>query len=217
MLYGGPGAVITGGSALACHRIRVARSNFVDVLVPLTCQRRDAGFARLHRTTRLPERSYRFGSIRYTLAARAVGDAVRGMNSLREVCAVVSDAVQGRRCGLPELVAELGAGPKRESALFRTALAEVIGGCRSVSEAELRRLIATAGLEMPLFNARVYHGDEFIAMPDAWYPDLGIAIEVDSREWHLGPEEHKNTLKRGNRMEQYPHQRAQIHAQRHPV
>lgn len=203
MLYAGRGAVITGVSALACHRIRVTGSDLIDVLVPVTCQRRDAGFARLHRTARIPERSYRFGGIRYALAARAVGDAVRGMSSLRDVRAVVADAVQGRRCGLAELVAELNAGPRRESALFRTALSEVIGGSRSVAEAELRRLIARAGLEMPLFNARLYDGDEFIAMPDAWYPDLGIAIEVDSREWHLGPEGHENTLKRGNRMEQY--------------
>jgi hypothetical protein len=34
-------------------------------------------------------------------------------------------------------------------------------------------------------------------------PELGIAIEVDSREWHLSPEDHANTLARGRRMARY--------------
>lgn len=203
MLYAGRGCVLTGPSALACHRIRVPASDLIDVLVPLGRQRRDAEFVRLHRTSRMPEEVHRFGGLRYALAARAVGDTVRGMDSLREVRGVVADAVQRKRCELGELVAELNAGPTRGAALFREVLGEVIGGSRSAAEAELRALIIRAGLEMPLFNASVYDGERFIATPDAWYPDLGIAIEVDSREWHLGPEDHKRTLKRGNRMETY--------------
>jgi hypothetical protein len=34
-------------------------------------------------------------------------------------------------------------------------------------------------------------------------PELGIAIEVDSREWRLSPEDHANTLARGRRMARY--------------
>jgi very-short-patch-repair endonuclease len=203
MLYAGPASVVTGHCALACHRITAPRSEFVDVLVPLERQRRDAGFVRLHRTSRMPEGVREFGPIKYALAARAVGDTVRGMSRLQEVRGVVADAVQRKRCELAELVAELNAGPRRESALFREALAEVIGGSRSAAEAALRQLIIKARLELPLFNAELYDGDEFIARPDAWYPELGIAIEVDSREWHLLPEDHAKTLKRGNRMEKY--------------
>jgi len=40
----------------------------------------------------------------------------------------------------------------------------------------------------------------FSDRPDAWWPELGIAVEVDSREWHLSPEDHANTLARGRRM-----------------
>jgi hypothetical protein len=125
------------------------------------------------------------------------------MDSLRGVRAVIADAVQRGRCELAELIAELNAGPRRESALFRAALSEVIAGSRSAAEGDLLKLITRAGLEVPLLNAAIYDGDEFVARPDAWYPELGIAIEVDSREWHLGPEDHKHTLKRGNRMEKY--------------
>lgn len=203
LLYCGPGSVITGPAALPCHRIRVPRTEFVDVLVPVTCQRRDKGFVRMHRTRRLPEDFHPWGPIRYALAARAVGDTVRWMSSLRDVRAVVADAVQRKRCELRELIDELNAGPMQSSALFREALSDVVGGSRSAAEAELRALIIKAGLELPLFNASVYDGDEFIAMPDAWYPELGIAIEVDSREWHLSPDDHRKTLQRGNRMEKY--------------
>ncbi len=53
---------------------------------------------------------------------------------------------------------------------------------------------------MPLFNAAVFAGDHFIARPDAWWPELGVAVEVDSAEWHLSPDDHARTLARGRRM-----------------
>ena len=57
---------------------------------------------------------------------------------------------------------------------------------------------------MPLFNPSLYDDTgTFIARPDAWWPELGIAVEVDSREWHLSPEDHANTLARGRRMAKY--------------
>jgi hypothetical protein len=203
LVYGGDDAVITGPVAAAFHQIRVADCDLINVLVPHRFQARDAGFVRLHRTWRMPERIYRFGPIQYALAPRAVGDTVRCLTSLREVRAVVADAVQKSKCTLQQLVDELNAGPVWGSALFRTALAEVIGGSRSMAESELMKLIEKAGLPVPLFNAEIYDGEEFIARPDAWYPELGIAIEVDSKEWHLGANEHKATLERGNRMQKY--------------
>jgi hypothetical protein len=203
LLYAGPDAMLTGLSALVYHKMRVGQPAIVDVLVPVTCQRRDAEFVRLRRTARMPESACRLEYLRYAPAARAVGDAVRGMPSLRDVRAVVADAVQRRRCELRELIDELNAGPSRHSALFREALGEVADGSRSVAEAELRALIERAGLEMPLFNAEIYDGDRHIATPDAWYPQYGIAIEVDSVEWHTSPRDHARTLERGNRMQTY--------------
>jgi hypothetical protein len=199
-LYGGPGSVITGPAAALSHRIRVPDSDFVDVLVPVTCQRRDAGFARLHRTSRMPQRVYRFGPIRYALAPRAVADTVRGLANLRDVQAVVADAVQRSRCEVTELIAELNAGPRWGSALFREALADIADGIRSAAEGDLLKLLRKSGLPMPLFNASVYAEDTFIARPDAWWPEVGVAVEVDSREWHMSPEDHARTLERQRRM-----------------
>jgi hypothetical protein len=201
LLYAGPGSVITGPAALRSHHIRTELTEFVDVLVPSTRQRRDTNFVRLHRTSRTPSRIWEAGPVRYVPASRAVADAVRALPSLRDVRAVVADAVQRDKCAISSLAAELREGPAKGSALFREALADVADGIRSAAEGDLRDLLARSGLPMPLFNPWLYdeHGN-FVARPDAWWPKLGIAVEVDSREWHTSPEDHAKTLARGRRM-----------------
>jgi hypothetical protein len=201
LLYAGPGSVITGPAALRSHHIRTELTEFVDVLVPSTRQRRDTNFVRLHRTSRMPGRIWEAGPVRYVMPARAVADAVHAMTSLRDVRAVVADAVQRDTCAIKTLAAELGQGSAKGSALFREALADVADGIRSAAEGDLRDLLARSGLPMPLFNPWLYdeHGN-FVARPDAWWPKLGIAVEVDSREWHTSPEDHAKTLARGRRM-----------------
>jgi hypothetical protein len=100
----------------------------IDVLMPASRRRRDAAFVRLHRTNRMPERVSRLGPLRYAPPARAVADAVRGLNGLRDVRTVVADAVQRGHCQVQDLVIELAAGSNIGSALFREALTDVVGG-----------------------------------------------------------------------------------------
>jgi hypothetical protein len=204
LLYAGPGSVITGPAALRCHHIRTELTEIVNVLVPAARQRRDTGFVMLRRTTRMPGRIWEAGPVRYVMPARAIADAVRGMTSLRDVRAVVADAVQRRSCAIPDLLTELAEGPNAGSVLFREALADVADGIRSAAEGDLRDLLAGSGLPMPLFNPSLYDdAGSFIARPDAWWPGLGIAVEVDSRELHMSPEDHARTLARGRRMAKY--------------
>jgi hypothetical protein len=204
LLYAGNGSLVTGPAALRCHHIGKLVPDLIDVLVPANRQRHDAGFVRLHRTTRMPGRIWQAGPIRYVPPPRAVADAVRGMDSLRDVRAVVADAVQRRRCQIGDLAAELARGPNTGSALFRVALADVADGIRSTTEADLKDLLVKARLPMPLFNPSLHAADgTFIARPDGWWPELGIAIEVDSQEWHLSPQDHADTLARGRRMAKY--------------
>jgi hypothetical protein len=200
LLYAGRGSLITGLAAVRHYGIRGPVTEFVDVLVPASRRRGDAAFLRLHRTTRMPERVAQAGPLRYAVPARAVADTVRGLDNLRDVRAIVADAVQRGRCQVSDLAAELAAGPDVGSVLFREALTDVVGGIRSAAEGDLKDLLASSGLPMPLFNAAVFAGDDFIARPDAWWPELGVAVEVDSVEWHLSPEDHAKTLARGRRM-----------------
>lgn len=58
LLYAGPGSVITGPAALRSHHIKVELTDTIDVLVPASRQRRDTGFVALHRTTRMPGRTW---------------------------------------------------------------------------------------------------------------------------------------------------------------
>jgi hypothetical protein len=43
-------------------------------------------------------------------------------------------------------------------------------------------------------------GREFLASPDCWWPDAGVAAEVDSGEWNLSPRDWAQTLARHARM-----------------
>jgi hypothetical protein len=201
MLHAGRGSVITGPAALQQHRIRGPAADLIDVLIPASRRRQDAAFVRLHRTTRMPKRIWRFGPLHYALPARAVADAVRDLSSLRDVRAMVADAVQRGACAIPDLSAELDHGPSVGSKLFREALADVADGIRSAAEGDLKDLLAKSRLPAPLFNASIYDGDDtFIARPDAWWPERGVAVEIDSHEWHLSPHDHTRTLERQRRM-----------------
>jgi hypothetical protein len=101
-----------------------------------------------------------------------------------------------KQCTVGQLAQELGSGPVKGSAMFRSVLGEVADGIRSTTEGDLRDLIGTARLPMPLFNPSLYKGDVFLGKPDAWWPDADVAGEVDSRAWHLSPEDWDRTRRR---------------------
>jgi len=203
LLLAGPDSVLSGAAALSRHDIRAPRTDLIDVLVPAARLRRNAGFARIRRTTRMPLGACSTGEIGYAPAARAVADAVRWAGDDREARAMVAQAVQQGHCPLALIGEELDAGPVRGSAGLRRVLAEVAGGIRSVAEADFLALITRARLPAPVLNPRLYSGGTFIASPDCWWPEAGVAAEVDSREWHLAPGDWERTLARHARMSSY--------------
>jgi len=208
LLYAGPRSVLTGAAALRRHGLSAGwrgddardQPGPVDVLVPLDNRRVDAGFARLHRTKRLPAGFCVAGEARFAFPPRAAADAVRPMTDLADVRAVVAGAVQRGRCSVQHLAEELVAGPTWGSALLRQSLAEVAEGIRSAVEADLRDLIRWARLPTPLYNPRLLVDGEFLAMPDCWWPESGVAGEADSRAWHFSPDDWEQTLARHARM-----------------
>jgi hypothetical protein len=108
--------------------------------------------------------------------------------------------VQRDKVAIWQLADELAVGQRPGSARLREVLAEVADGIRSVAEADLRAVIKQARLPAPLYNARLYVGHEFLACPDAWWPDYGVAVEVDSMAWHLSPDAYQQTQQRQSRM-----------------
>jgi hypothetical protein len=201
VLYAGPGSIITGPMALLHHSIRSgAIADVIDVLIPADRQRLSTSFVRLHRTARMPVRTSSIGTVRLAPVPRAVADTARQLADVRDVRAVVAEVVQLGRCTVGQLAAEFGQGPVRGSAVLRSVLSEVADGIRSTAEGDLRDVITTARLPMPLFNPSLFDGDLFLGKPDAWWQDAGVAGEVDSRAWHLSPEDWDRTRRRHDRM-----------------
>ncbi len=204
LLYAGPRAVLTGPAALRGQRITDKVPGVIDVLVPASRQCRNAAFVAIHRTTRMPANVIAVGRRSYATAPRAVADAARSLTDLREVRALVAGAVQRGRCPLGLLISELDQGPARGSRLLRQVIGEVAEGIRSGAEADFMDLVKRARLPIPMFNARLYATDgSLIAIPDAWWPEAGVAAEVDSREWHLSPADWEQTMARHARMSRY--------------
>ncbi|HUC21389.1 MAG TPA: hypothetical protein VMA73_01655 [Streptosporangiaceae bacterium] len=200
LLYAGQSSVITGPAALWGYRLRAPETRRIDVLVPVGRHCRNEAFVAVHRTCRLPDAQTRDLAIGYVAPARAVADTVLGLAARSEVRAVVAGAVQQGRCTVAELAAELAAGPVRGSALFRSVLAEVGDGIRSPAEADFRDLIRKSGLPQPLFNPKLILDGALLAMPDAWWPDRALVVEIDSREWHLSPDDWESTMARDARL-----------------
>jgi hypothetical protein len=204
VLYGGRYTVISGIAALRHHRMPGPESDIIDILIPATIKRQSVPGVMVHRTRHMPKQVMGPPLRNYTLPARAAADAARWLADLREVRALVAGAVQTRRCTIDELAEELRAGGLRDSALLRSVLTEVADGVRSAPEAELRALISEAGLPKPMFNPRLYLLDgTFIAKPDAWWPEAGVAIEIDSRRWHINPDDWEHTMDRHTELGQH--------------
>ena len=196
LLYAGPRSVLTGPAALRHNGIDAPRDGVIDVLVPNSRERRSCAFVRVHRTQRMPEPVCLDGEICYVTVPRAIADTARDLRSPRDVRALVATAVQRRHCTVTMLARELEQGPRQGSRLLRAALAEVADGIRSVAEGDFRALLKRGRLPMPMFNARLYGDTGLIAIVDAWWPEAAVAVEVDSREWHLSPQDWERTMRR---------------------
>ncbi len=109
---------------------------------------------------------------------------------------MVSDAVQKGLLHDRESEHRTGAGATTEGPVCcGAALDEVGDGIRSVPEGDLRLLLKRARVPMPMFNARLYDGDTLIAIVDCWWPDAGVAGEVDSREYHYRADDWQRTMR----------------------
>lgn len=196
LLYARQPMAITGPAAMAFHGACKDAGEMVDVLVPLESRQRDCGFVRLRRTSIEPGAFFREGMLTYVPLDRAIADTARALTDMTQVRALVSASVQRGSVAIWQLQRELAAGPRQGSARLRAVLAEVADGVRSVAEADLRLIIRQFRLPAPLYNPALFTCGRFLARPDAWWPEYGVAVEVDSKAWHLSPTDWERTLQR---------------------
>jgi hypothetical protein len=200
-VYCGPGAQITGSQALRWHGFRYAGDDdAVHTLIPHDRRRRSIGFVVVERTCRLDRQPRRLGAVEMCGVARAVADTCRTLSSTQDARAVVAESVQRGKTTVAALSAELSAGQRRGSAMLRRCILEIAAGVRSAPEGEIRELLGRSrALPGVLWNPRLMTAaGHRLPTPDGWIADVGIAIEIDSREYHTSPADWQRTLERHN-------------------
>jgi hypothetical protein len=194
LLRAGPGAVLTGAEACRRHGLP-ATGQEIHVLVP----GRSAGSGRLivERASPMPA-SREAGGFPVVSVERAVVDACRRLRSADAATALVAAAVQRGRCTPESLTLE--ARTNRYGAkLVRDVLKE-LGRAESVAERDARRLSRRIRLTTPHWNVTIADADGLvIGRPDAWFDDVGLAWEIDSKAFHFGPRDYERTLARNSR------------------
>ena len=197
LAYGGKGTVVTGAHALHRHGLtRHPVSGPVSVLVPAPRRRRSTERFLVERTDRLPEGVLR-DDLRIAPVERAVLDFARTLGERDAVRSVIAEAVQRNRTTVGRLITELAEGNQRGSALPRRVLRDVELGIRSVAEGWALDVHRSSDLPSLRWNPRLYlPTGRFLASPDGFFDDVALAWEVDSREFHLSPEDWEATLRR---------------------
>src|SRR4051794_6853584 len=204
LLYAGPGSVLSGGEAMRRHGLTdpTPRGRLL-VLVGAERQRTSSVFVVIERTERLPA-PVEIGGLRLAPLERSVIDTVRGLDRRDAVRSALAEVVQARRTTVARLAAELAAGSQRGTALPRQVLEELGAGVRSVAEGWARDFHRTSGLPPVLWNPSLYDpSGTFIASPDAYFPDVGLAWEIDSLKHHFLLEDWDETLRRRARMQSF--------------
>jgi hypothetical protein len=211
LLYAGEPAMLTGLTGLRHHTVRAVRLQEVadDVperpepvhtLVNHDVRRLSTGYVRIERTRRFPQEVVRRDGLLIAPLVRCVGDAARRSRKASDVDALVAEVVQRGLVSVADLEQELASGSRRGSALFRDAVSAVVTGAMSGPEADLARLLESAGVPSVMYNvALVSAAGSYVATPDVWLDDVGLAVEVDSVAYHATPDGFARTLRRNAR------------------
>jgi hypothetical protein len=200
LLYAGPEAVVTGLEACRRHGLRaLPDETSVHVLIPHGHKVKSTDFVIVERTIRLPVRVLREG-VPLAVLPRAVLDACRRFRAVDLCRALIAEAVQRGRVFPDALERELALGSQRGTSVPREVLRDVVRGAHSVAEIDGLRLWQRTGLPPMAWNVDLYDEDgRFIARPDGWCDEVGLAWEIDSYEYHFERDGYARTLKRNAR------------------
>ena len=194
LLFAGPGAALSGAAALRASEVGgIPPPDRILVLVPPPNRTGSAGWVQVRRTFRPIQLVQWHGPARVQVA-RAAADLALGLSSLDDVRAIVAKVVQQGHCSVADLGAELSAGPRNNSAFLRLALEEVGWGAESAPEARAARLLRRAGIAGFTANAWIRLLDGTWRRVDFYWPRLRAALEMDGKQWHLGPESWEKSL-----------------------
>ncbi|MFJ1597695.1 hypothetical protein [Streptomyces sp. NPDC088261] len=197
----GTTAVLTGESALALYGVPGTTTHSATVLVSAKRGLRNSSYVQVLRTSRWPP-TLLVDGIPCVRPVRAAADFAAHERSPDRVRAILTATVQKTSCHPEDLRAELHASRALRNPAARTVLDDLRAGTRSMAEAQARDTLLRAHLPHPLWNPTLLTPNgTFLARPDAYWPHAGVALEVDSEEYHLGITEYRTTLRRRLRLE----------------
>lgn len=173
-----------------------------DVLALVAADLRTPGNGRvvLRRTEGLDSlQTWRRGGVELAPVDRAVVDAAREVESLRDVRGIVLGAVADRWADVDDLERVLGTTQRNGSALARRAIEDARRGAVSPPEAEL--VDELVGCGFPFYvNPELVLDGRSLGSPDVYLVGLGLGGEVDSQERHGADDDVENTYDRHERI-----------------
>lgn len=204
VLYAGAGAVLSGAAAARLHgleRVPSEPPGTALVLIEHGRHRMSRGLITVERTHRLPEPE-EVDQLPVAPVTRAVVDAARRLQGADDIRALLAESVQRRFTTARALRGELEAGCGRGTARVRPVLLEIEDGVRSVPEAWARDLVASIpDLPPMMWNPRLVLDDgTWLADPDGWLDDVGLAWEIHSFRHHADPDAFSATMRRQARV-----------------
>ncbi|MEV2251474.1 hypothetical protein AB0I94_12990 [Streptomyces sp. NPDC050147] len=183
-------ALITGLAALTLHRFSSAPPllslDRIDVLVPRTRRLRSTGFARLVRTPALPT-AVQIGGVPVAPVPRALADAVAGLGEAAAVRRLLTEAVRDGHCEPAAAVRELSQAKLLTRPHVVDAVDSLLAEGRALAEDRLYRMVTEHDLPDPLWNVDLrLPGGPHLGGVDAYWPDLAVALELDTRVTRQG-------------------------------
>lgn len=190
LLWAGPQAAPTGGRPLALHGVELPRAPVATrFLVPVSHRsRRSARGYITVRTRAMPATVVR-GGVQVVSLERALVDAGRYAEFTRAELKGLTLAVLQRRLSTDDrLATEIEGGWNAAVPGIREGVLAHRAGAWSVPEAALQAAVERcADLPPMLANPRRETlAGEFIGVPDGFFPDAGVVVQVHSRAHHDG-------------------------------
>lgn len=188
-LWAGPKSILTGGAALQRLGLQFDRRPGTTFVIPDGARARSHLRVRLIRSSRLPKVTMRLGPVSIAPGTRALVDAaVYEDYRIVDLEHLTISTLQRGVAEPAQLEQELWLRPRSRVGGVWKGLEAFLGGAWSRPEVILREIIETAGgLPALTTNCRLVAGDgELVGIPDGYFADVGVAVQVHSRQYHQG-------------------------------
>lgn len=180
-----PEVMITGLAALTLHGFSstppLPSLDVIDVLVPRLRRLRSTGCVRIVRTPVMPAPEQVTG-VPVAPVARALADAVAGLEDAGIVRRLLTEAVRAGHCDPTAVVRELNQARLLSRPHVVDAVESLLAEGRARAEDRLYRMVHEYGLPAPVWNVDLrLPGGPYLGGLDAYWPDQAVAVELDTR------------------------------------